>query len=93
MQKLLQLLYADLDKEEKRIEALQIPDYQNMTNCYRKLFATLYRDHNPLSGAGRGRVRLVGPVGERPIHVCFLLAEGMEPRAREGLLQAARWYL
>ena len=52
----------------------------------RELFAQLYR----VPGPGGARVRLVGPVGERPLHVCFLRAGSLDAEMRAGLIDGVK---
>ena len=54
----------------------------------RHVFAGLYRNR---SEDQPRRLFLVGPVGERPLHVFLLRAGGMEAELREGLLQGVKY--
>ncbi len=90
-QKLLKDLYEDLDKEEKllseylRYESVNSPQ---MT-AYFQLFAELYQVPGETS-PGETRVRLVGPVGERPLHVCLLRADTFDEEMRAGLIDGVK---
>ena len=54
--------------------------------AFQELFAELYRDR----ASGKMRVRLVGPVGERPLHVCFLRAGALDTEMRAGLIDGVK---
>ncbi len=55
----------------------------------KKRFAELYR----VPGEPGGRVRLIGPVGERPLHVCLLQAGSLrlDCKMREGLIDGVKY--
>ncbi len=54
------------------------------------VFAELY--HVPGENLSPRRVRLVGPVGERPVHVCLLRAGalGKDSEIRAGLIEGVK---
>ena len=56
--------------------------------AFQELFAELYRV--PDRASGKMRVRLVGPVGERPLHVCFLRAGALDKDMRAGLIDGVK---
>ena len=89
MQELLDDLYNDLDKEEDML-AKDIPTKLSPDNepSFKQLFPALYRQR---ADGQPPRVLLVGPVGERPLHVFLLRAAGMEADLREGLLKAVKY--
>jgi hypothetical protein len=86
-QKLLTDLYKDLGEQE---ELLSKPSnacpISPQTSRYQGLFAELYRV------PGENRVRLVGPVGERPLHVCFLRAGALDKdsEVRTGIIEGVK---
>ncbi len=58
----------------------------------RHLLAVLYRPRGEAwRGIPAGRIRLVGPVGERPVHVCLLRAEMFDGALQEGLLEGVKY--
>jgi hypothetical protein len=53
---------------------------------YKEFFAELYRDPRE----SKRRVRLVGPVGERPLHACLLRAGALNTEMRAGLIDGVK---
>jgi hypothetical protein len=92
-QALLFRLYRFLDKEEELIQNLG--DTVNLDSRHdhtRHLFAVLYRPRGEACpGVPASRIRLVGPVGERPVHVCLLRAEIFDGALQEGLLEGVKY--
>ena len=84
-QKLLKELYIDLDREEAALSSSNPYQISHPINEYKELFAELYR----VPGKG---VRLVGPVGERPLHVCLLRAGKLPANSemRAGLIDGVK---
>ena len=84
-QKLLKELYTDLDREEEALSSSNPYQIPHPINEYKELFAELYR-------VPGGRMRLVGPVGERPLHVCWLRAGDLPVNSemRTGLIDGVK---
>ena len=81
LQELLTKLYKDLDEEEEKLSQLT-PDVE----CEKRVFAELYRS----SDRGKSRVRIVGPVGERPVHVLLLRAGTFDKEIRTGIIEGVK---
>jgi hypothetical protein len=85
-QKLLETLYEGLDEEERKLSDGKHPFKPEADGKdVKPFFAELYRTPG-------GRVKLVGPVGERPVHVCMLRAGALdkEPEMRAGLIEGVK---
>ncbi len=94
-QKLLTRLYTDLNEEERKLEhsdvqCLSKPEADADAWHPTPVFAELYRV--PGENLLPGRVRLVGPVGERPVHVCLLRAGALskDSEIRGGLIEGVK---
>ena len=87
------ILYKDLDEEERRL-SMPTPyvkvESRFVAEHLLGLFAELYRIPGPKQG--ETRVRLVGPVGERPVHVCLLRAGALDKdsEVRAGLIDGVK---
>jgi hypothetical protein len=92
-QALLVRLYEFLDKEEELIQNLgDTVNLKSRLDHTRHLLAVLYRPRGETwRGIPAGRIRLVGPVGERPVHVCLLRAEMFDGALQEGLLEGVKY--
>ncbi len=79
------MLYQGLEDEEEKLSRSLLKTDQN---DFREngIFATLYQSSVP----GEKTVRLVGPVGERPVHVCLLRAGTLDTDMREGLIDGVK---
>jgi hypothetical protein len=90
LQKLLTVLYEGLDKEERRLFSSDDKEERKLSSSDegvdRRVFAELYRSFAP----GKSRVRLVGPVGERPVHVLLLRAGALDKEMRAGIIEGVK---
>ncbi len=86
-------LYEDLDEQERRLSNLT-PNLKVEDRVFGELLAELFAElyHVPGDNLCPRRVRLVGPVGERPVHVCLLRAGalGKDSEIRAGLIEGVK---
>ena len=92
---LLETLYCDLTKEEQTLSDNSV----DVDPC-RAFFRALYAVPAATTTLGVGRVLLIGPLGERPLHICVFRADEWEEAGlteglgvKQGILEAVKAFI